>query len=280
MMRTSLLRLAAVASLAALPAIAQDRPAAMPTLAARMDAFLLQSPWEPADSVAAFFPRRGDWTWVQTWRANGRTAGGGTWRFSAAETARAIGAGGAACRSFQGSGGEIGPVLGLLAAHAQAHPAGWRRVAGSRFVPPGASGGSPVFVEWRREDGRWVVAGFGDAQERVPRVLGVEAGTVARDTSLVPEGAAYAAGMDWYETGEPVTLGGLHYVKYALPRVFPESDRRHLERIGVAGRVSVYMEAAAAPAEAVPEVLYLPVAPGEFQAYTGFGNVPCDWVQR
>ncbi|HEV3051793.1 MAG TPA: hypothetical protein VGX50_15915, partial [Longimicrobium sp.] len=186
---------------------AAQKGAAGATLDARMQAFVREIPREPNDALAAFFPRRGDWTWVQTIRdmERGRPPRSGVWRFPAAETVRAIGAEGPACLSFD-IGFEVGPYEGRLGMQTLIHEGPWRRVGGSRFVPPGASDRSTVFVEWRREDGEWVVSTIGDEDVYLPRLLGVLAGGVSRDTSLAPGGAAYAAGQEWYVARKPVLL--------------------------------------------------------------------------
>ena len=250
----SALALTALA-LAALPARAQAPDAG---LAARMRAFLQAAPDAPNDSVATFFPRRGDWTWVQTrhrpdYRGAPRI---GVWRFGGAETPRAIGAGGPVCESFDGVGG-IGPTEGRFGVQTQLHRAPWRRVRGTRFVPAGESAASPVFVEWRREDGTWVVSAFGDVDVYFPRVLGRRVPPGWRDTTGVPEDAAFAP-ADWYM----ITLNGLRYITYGGPR---PRNRADLVRIGVFQRVSVFAEPDENPDW--PALVYLPTAPGQFQAY-------------
>ena len=240
------------------------------TLDVRMEAFLRESPREPNDALAAFFPRRGDWTWVQTIRdmERGGPPRTGVWRFPGAETVRAIGAGGPACDSFDRPRGEFGPFEGRLGMQMMMHDGPWRRVRGNRFVPPGASHRSPVFVEWRREDGEWVVSAFGDEDFHSPRLLGVEANTVSRDTLLAPEGAAYAAGQAWFVDRRPILMDARIYIQYGPPRVL---DREELRRVGVLGRVSVYAERG----ETAEEVLYIPISPGEYQPYQTFGPDPC-----
>lgn len=242
--------------------------------AARMEAFLRGVESEPDTGLAAYFPRHGDWTWVRTLRyEDGRRAGVGVWRFGGTETLRVIGKGGPACGSFDVGDGHFGPPAGSLASHLFAEKR-WRRVRGNRFVPPDASASSPVFVEWRREDGEWVVASFGDERIYAPRLLGVTAGDISRDTSLVPEGAGYAAGERWYVQNEPLRLeGGPRYVKVGLPRRIPEQQGVVLQRFGVVGRVSFYAEAGFG--DAPPEVLYAAVSPGQFQPYNGFAARSC-----
>jgi len=243
-----------------------------------MESFLREVSERPNTGLAAYFPRRGDWTWVVDLRdERGRRLGTGRWRFSGAETVRVLGAGGPVCSSFDTAGGDVGPIEGSFASQLVRATGSWRRVGTSRFVPPGASAGSPVFVKWRREDDAWVVDAFGEEGMHVPGLLAEFASPtrISRDTSLVAEGAGYAAGTEWYASQKPVMLDGGHYVMYGLPCIFPESDVQRLERIGVLGRVSVYAERSD-EAVSVPGILYLPVTPGEFQPYVGFGSPPCE----
>lgn len=262
---------------AALPLAAQTRApdSADATLAARMQAFLHEMQQGTRERIATFFPRQGEWTRVRTLL---RAPGGNrtqTQRFPGAETLRVIDAGGPACMSFDRPGGEYGPFEGYLRMQVLMNPSGWRRVRGNRFVPPDAFARSPVFVEWRREAGEWVVSAFGEEDvyhPEGPRLLGVPAprrGTVVRDTVLVPEGAAYAAGADWYAGNEVITLDGWRYIQYGLPRRFQPHE---LERIGTLGRVAIY--AAAGDARA-PEMLMVATGPGEFHLYQGFRPRPC-----
>ena len=254
--------LIALASAAPLPLAAQAE------LRARMEAFLREIPDVPNDEMAAFFPRRGDWTWVQTLREyRGDTRRTETWRFPGVETARVIGADGPACTSFDVGGGEFGPFEGRLGMHALMHRGPWRRVRGSRFVPPGAPAGSPVFVEWRREEGEWVVSAFGDEDVYFssPRLLGRPVSAFSPDTALVPEGVAFAP-ADWHM----ITLGWRRYLKYGLPRAL---RRDQLTRVGVYQRVSVYVERGTDTRD--PEVAYLATAPGEYQPYQTQIRTPC-----
>ena len=139
MLRNRILPLIALLTIAALPLQAQTESrapaAAGAPLGARMEAFLREVEDSPNTSLVAYFPRRGDWTWAQTLRADGggpdRT---GTWRFPAAETQRAIGAGGPVCDSFDAGGGHSGPWEGRLGMYARLHAGRWRRVRGGRFV--------------------------------------------------------------------------------------------------------------------------------------------------
>ena len=272
MIRTALLRLAALACLAALPATAQESAApAGATLDARMQAFIREIRERPNTGLAAYFPRRGDWTRVQTigvWRG-GRRVGErvGMWRFAGAETVRIIGAGGAACSSFDTDVGDVGPFDGLFGMQTLLNRQPWRLVRGNRFVPRGASAKSPVFVEWRREDGAWVVSAYGEEgyPDSGPRVLGRPAIPPSRDTAHVPEDAAFAP-ADWYT----VTLDGRRYVKYGNPRPLARAE---VERVAVLGRVSIYVERGKGPQ--LQEYVYIPVAPGQYQPYETVVGVPC-----
>jgi hypothetical protein len=270
-MRRNFILLLACSLAAAAPIAAQkDTSAAPATLDARMQAFFREIPREPNDALAAFFPRRGDWTWVQTVRdmERGRPPRTGVWRFPGAETVRVIGVDGPACPSFDHIRGEFGPFEGKFGMQMMMHPGPWRRVRGNRFVPPGASDRSTVFVEWRREDGEWVVSTIGDEEAYLPRLLGVEANSVSRDTLLAPEGAAYAAGQAWYVDRLSIQMDERIYLPYGPPRPLSLND---LRRVGVLDRVSVYAERRE-PAE---EVLYIPISPGEYQPYQTIGPDPC-----
>lgn len=128
MARNPILPLIALLVLAAPPVAAQPQmPAAETTLSARMQAFLAEVEDFPNTELAAFFPRRGDWTWFQTRRdPRGPVHGVGVWRFPGAETLRAIGAGGPACDSFEGVTGEAAPWAGRLGMRAMLEGR-WRR---------------------------------------------------------------------------------------------------------------------------------------------------------
>lgn len=248
---------------------AAQKDAAGATLDARMQAFFREIPREPNDALAAFFPRSGDWTWVQTiHHERGGAPRIGVWRFPAAETPRVISADGPACPSFDHIRGEFGPFEGKFGMQMMMHPGPWRRVRGNRFVPPGASDRSTVFVEWRREGDEWVVSAFGDEDYRGARLLGVEANTVSRDTLPAPEGAAYAEGRPWYVDRQTILRDTRIYLQYGPPRVL---DRAELRRVGVLDRVSVYAERG----ETAEEVLYIPISPGQYQPYQTFGPDPC-----
>jgi hypothetical protein len=268
-MRRILILPLALVMAAALPLAAQTGAPAT-ALDGRMESFLLVMEEGNRERLVAFCPRSGDWMWLRTTAQGNRT---GVWRFPGQETPRAMGAGGPVCTSFHWPGGEYGPVRGSLAGEVEKNPSGWRRVRGNRFVPPGASARSPVFVEWRREGDAWVVSAFGEQAAHDPspaqQAQAVSRWMVSRDTTLPAGEPAYAADAPWYVANEVITLDGWRYIQYGLPRAFGPGE---LVRIGTLGRVAVY---AAAGDTAEPEMLMVPVRPGEFQRYQGFRPPPC-----
>jgi len=125
----------------------------------------------------------------------------------------------------------------------------WHRVGATRFVPPGRGARSPVFVEWRREDGRWVVSSLGGEEYVMPRLLGRgvdEAIPGPRVPLRLPlaDTARIAAGAPWFERNEPISVAGRRLVKYGLPRTLVEGD---IVRWGTLYGVGVYVEPASAP---------------------------------
>lgn len=263
-----------IALLAAVPsrAAAQDSEVVP---AVRMKRFMRALLTDSLDLLLPFFPRQGDWSWVQAWSdEHEHPLPAGTWRFPAASTRQVLDHGGPACESFDlfPEGGEFGAPPGLLSEHVRYDSMGWRRVRGNRFVPPGAKASSPVFVEWRREGREWVISRFGDEQMYFPHLAGEEIGTIMRDTLLRLPLNAYAANERWYVNNDPISFDGNRYVKYGLPRQLGDEDWRLLVRIGRAGRVPVYAER---DVPKPPEVIYIPTGPGEAQAYEGFLRPSC-----
>jgi len=135
------------------------RAESVATLEDRTGAFLRAVRRTDADSIAAFFPRAGDWTYVHTaHHRDGERVG--VRRFRGSESLAAIQLRGPVWASFEIQY-ESQPI-GLFAHQVMHRGTAWRRVRGNRFVPPGASASSAIFVEWRREGDRWVVSAFGD----------------------------------------------------------------------------------------------------------------------
>jgi hypothetical protein len=111
------------------------------------------------DTVEAFFPRTGVLTYVTTTYDDGGHVVG-TWRFPAA----------ALSPLHWGH-----PLFWVFDINIEGQPIGtlshqllnrstlWRRVERTlRFVPIDAPDDSALYVEWRREDGQWVVSVIGD----------------------------------------------------------------------------------------------------------------------
>lgn len=268
MPRNRILPLIALLTIAALPLGAQTESrvpaAAGAPLGVRMEAFLREVGESPNTGLAAYFPRRGDWTWVQTLRDDGggpdRT---GIWRFPAAETQRAISDDGPVCDSFEG-GGHSGPWEGRLGMYSRLHAGRWRRVRGNRFVPPGADASSRWFVEWRREDGQWVVSAFGDEDFLyTPRPAERPSGPFVRDATPAAKDTVFAP-ADWYT----ITLEGMRHPTYGRPRPIARAE---LVRTGHLFGVNVYVLRGREDG-----FLFLPVAPGQYQPYERWMPRPCD----
>lgn len=131
-------------------------------LPARMEGLLRAISKHDVDSVASFFPRRGAWTYRRTTHTRaGRQIG--RWMFGPGDVKRAIQS--EALRSSFSIDIEGQPV-GTLS-HQMGHRTGrWRQFPGARFVPPGGTGASDIFVTWRLEDGAWVVSTLADESFR------------------------------------------------------------------------------------------------------------------
>lgn len=266
--------LALVLLACAAPALpAQTRTHSGDELSARMQAFLTALGGYPRDTLLAFFPRRGEWTWVVTTRRPGGDRVG-RWRFGRDDLLPAIGETGPLCDSFSRGGDAM--VVGTLMHHVITNPGRWRRVGGGRFVPPGASARSPVFVEWRREDGRWVLSAYGDERHRGPRLLGRAANEVVRDTGPrlpppadAPAHAPYAAGAPWYEDSWPLLVDGLSLSRYGIPLSLSPEE---LVRFGTVRGVAVYVEAGSA---GTPALVFVPVSHGVYQPYQVMVGTGC-----
>jgi hypothetical protein len=233
----------------------------------RMDALARAIRSDQRDSVVAFFPRTGEWSWVRTTRepSTPRVVAVGAWRFPAEQTLRAIGEGGPVCGSMEPFQAGIGPFeesfgvqMGMEGS--RNGKSGWRRVGGTRFVPPDAPARSPIFVEWRREGERWVVASFGDQMVELPRTRRVYPGEVQR-TPQPPTPARNAADAEWFAGYRPLVLDGYGYHKYRPPRTI---DAAQLEQVGVKDGVPVYAPRGQARA---PDVIYVLSGPGTYQPY-------------
>jgi hypothetical protein len=152
---------AAILSLASLP-MARDTPpvaeARTVPLEERMRAFLEAVRQSDVEGILQYFPRHGEIRYLHTVHER-QGARASTWIFPAADAREAI---------------EDGPLWASFVIQPEGQPIGlfkhqmmlrgtdWRRVRGTRFVPPGGDASSGIFVEWRREDSEWVVSAFGD----------------------------------------------------------------------------------------------------------------------
>jgi hypothetical protein len=265
-----ILRLCVLLTLAAASGLRAQGPARRgDPLSARMDAFLHALEELRGDTLVTFLPRRGDWTWVLTTRYPGGVDRLGRWRFPPDEFLRAIDERGPLCESFS-PGGDVIPLGTLMYNVLMESDGPWRRVSGNRFVPPGAPARSPVFVEWRREDGRWVLSAYGDERRGETRLLGRASGSFNPDPAqaAAAEGA-YASGKRWFADNEPMRVDGVTLVKYGLPRAIP---RELLAPYGVMEDVPVYREIGT---RGVPEVVYVAESPGKFQPYQNMTGNGC-----
>ena len=124
----------------------------------RMEGFLAAARRSDVEGVVPFFPRRGSFTYLHTsYERDG--AHPSTWIFPAADARKAI-TDGPLQPSFEIQ--AEGQTIGLFTHQLILRGTAWRRVRGTRFVPPGANASSGIFVEWRREGSEWVISAFGD----------------------------------------------------------------------------------------------------------------------
>ncbi|HEX8829776.1 MAG TPA: hypothetical protein VF705_01335 [Longimicrobium sp.] len=282
-MNRTLLRLAIIAAL--LPATTLAAPAQQldrrdeAALRARTRAFLRAVENDSLEAVRGYFPRRGDWTWISTEHGAGIPRREGRWRFTGAETLRALRNGAPVCESFRQAGGEYGPLAGTLADALREHGTAWRHVRGTRFAPRASARRPYTYVEWRREDGRWVIATLADEAFLYPDSPSTPLDrplipAARREVSLLRPGVfapteGYAGGEAWYEQHLPIEFDGLRYFEYGLPR--PLADHE-LARVGSLGPIGLYREAGTT---GTPSHLYVPVRPGEYVPFQTFGPFRC-----
>ena len=231
------------------------------TLHGRMNAFLGSLMAEGEMEPHEYFAGRGSWTWFNT--DGGQV---GVHRFPSGETRRALESYCPLRDSFvlQPEGQPMGGLIG----HALKNPSGWRRVRGTRFVPPGAPAASPTFIEWRQEDGRWVVSAFGDESPRGrDRISDDAPNTVRRD----PPGRLESREDDtWYTGDGPIHFDGRRWFLNGARRVV---SQELLRRVGSLGRVPVYAESGSG----IPDVLYVAVGPGpEVAPYQTYQYPRCE----
>lgn len=281
-MRRRAVALAFAAAVFAAPARGQAREPALSSAEVRaLDARMRtladsMREYGPNESFAEFFPRRGEWRWTSTLR---QAPGGdrtGRWRFRADETLEALSDSGPLCPSFFRGGGEVETGPTTIAGWLSDEKRGWRRV-GRRYVPRGAPASSPTFVEWRREDGRWVIDAFGDEETWYPPQPQPNYPSVHRTATIgpplslpLPADGRYAASEPWFVSHEPILIDGRRRLEYGLPRQLGDGD---VVRIGWIEGVPVYVE----PSDAAhATVIYVALnAEGLFQPYQPGTNYYC-----
>ena len=270
MPRLRLVLACAVLAAAAPPSAAGQRSESVD---ARMTAFVRALHRHPPDSLAAFFPRQGTWTWVKTTRYGGRADVVGRWVFRGADLPEAAEPGGPLCHSLSFGGDVMLPSALIHAGGDEGRP--WRRVSRTRFVPAGAPASSRVHVDWRREDGRWVVAALGEERTGRPRLLGVPRTMVTRLPRTpfpMTSDEGFADRAPWFVEGRLLHFAGRLLEKYGLPRPI---ETELLDRVGVIDGIPVYAETGV---PGIPEVVYLPVAAGGFQPYQAMIGDGCQVV--
>ncbi|HET7462493.1 MAG TPA: hypothetical protein VFJ82_14665 [Longimicrobium sp.] len=229
---------------------------------------------EAGMTVLGFFPTRGEWDYVTETRYRGAGKVVGIHRFSAAQTRDAIERpDGPLCNMFSSGDGVVFPsVVG----YAIESP-GWRRVGPRRFQPSQADDRIGVWVEWKREDGRWVIAAIGEWATEPPRVLGTPVAQ-ARDTvrgrrlSLpLPPGAKLAPDAPWYQAGRTLQIEGPPYLRVQLTQKFASG---RLVSYATVDGVTIWTEREQLQSSWGPNVVYVPIdRDGTFQVYdSGRGN--------
>lgn len=236
---------------------------------------------EPPDAhlFAPFFPRAGEWTRMVTFHRFTGNDSVAIERYRTAELARLLEPGAPLCGMFDAGTGDVGPVIDEDGYGSLFEPGEWTRVRGNRFVAPGRPADSPVFVEWKMEDGRWVISSIGDYWEEGPPdgdrpPLQAIVRDSARTELRLPLGAdtQYGPGRPWFDRYEPIEFDGMRYIKYGLPRRLSGGE---VVRFGTTDGVPVAVE----PGEGrIPSVVYVAVdSGGSFQPYQAGPVTPC-WV--
>jgi len=129
------------------------------TLAATNKAFLDAVQSQDGERVSSFFPKQGTFTYTYLYHARSGDSLREE-RFAAAEARREI-IEGSLSESLAPATHSIG-VGTLYSETALRGTEEWVRVDATRFVPRSRGQSSAIYVEWRREGGRWVISAFGD----------------------------------------------------------------------------------------------------------------------
>ena len=154
----------------------------------------------------------------------------------------------------------VGPLLCLLVA-------GACRPAGAGVVPPAPPPARepprslPLYIG----PVRFCVLQEGRLAEVEVEIHRVKGDTVFRGRPLreaFPTGPSYAESASWYQSGQPIRVGGRTYVKFSAPRPVGIEE---LVPAGTVGEVPLFAQAGDA---APPEILMAPLRPGcQFQPY-------------
>ena len=188
-------------SMSAVPGAAQPAE-----LRSRVDEFVTAlREMEPMEKIASFFPRRGVWEFVETPDKVAPGARVSRRRFGPEHTLTAIREGGPLCGSFGGVRGDVGAHEGVLVGQVQMNKGRWVHAGGNRFVPPGKGARSPIFLEWTREDGRWVIARVGEEFWYSPRVRRDPDWPVVRRNLVAGAGCPSSAHSPRPPSGTPIT---------------------------------------------------------------------------
>lgn len=140
------------------PSVEDEAP---PALQARNTEFLAAVDSHPPRQLAGFFPRAGEVVYRHTVYADDGTTVREQ-RFSANDLPAALE--GPLWAVFTSQ--VEGQVVGLFAHQVSLRGRRWTYAGNHRFVPPGASRCSASYVQWRLENGAWVISGIADEEYR------------------------------------------------------------------------------------------------------------------
>jgi hypothetical protein len=222
------------------------------------------------DHATDYFPRRGTWDYVSRTRDHTGRAHDGIYRIPAAQTDSAMN--GPLCAQFRYADAVL---VGSLVEYAVLRETHWQRVSPTRFEPREPDNGATVFVDWRKEDGRWVIATIGSLNDYVPsapRPVPSPDTLVGRYPRLpFPADGRFAGETDWFRENQGIVIRDHRYTKYGQPRELRERD---VVYYATYEGVPVYAEPSALGPWRAPIIVYLPVdRTGSFQPYEG--RFPC-----
>lgn len=135
--------------------------AAPPALQARNTAFMAAVDTRPPRELAGFFPRTGDLVYRSTvYSDSGTTVR--EQRFPAGEIPAAL-----AGPLWDVLMNQVeGQTVGVFAHQVSLRGREWRYVGRQRFVPPRAGNCSAIYIQWRPENGAWVISEIADEEFR------------------------------------------------------------------------------------------------------------------